>query len=355
MSSQSRSVTVLVPGKLRSRTGGYGYDRRIIAGLRRIGWTVDILTLDGSYPLPSRSARARTMTALGRLGAQTLVLADGLAFGAMAEEAEAYSGRLRFVALVHHPLATETGLTADAVRLLFESERRALACASAIVVTSHQTVASLQPYGVETDRVSVIEPGTDRQKPARGSSDDVVGLICVASVSPRKGHEVLVDALARLKDLRWHPTCVGDTGRTPETVNLLREQIAVAGLQDRISLVGERGSKDVARYYRRADLFVLPTRHEGYGMAVAEALAFGLPVVATPVGAIADLIGEAGGILVPVDDADALSRALRRLISDPAARVELAARARAAGQLLPTWEDAAVRMSDLLSSVSSRG
>jgi glycosyltransferase involved in cell wall biosynthesis len=353
MTSGARRVAVLVPGDLTSRTGGYGYDRQIIARLRTIGCTVDVVSLDASYPFPSASARSHAGAALRELADRSLVLADGLAFGAMAEEAEAQAERLKFVALVHHPLATETGLLPEQIEPLFESERRALACAKAIVVTSHQTVATLEPYGVLADSVTVIEPGTDPRTPARGSTGSSVQLICVASLSARKGHEVLVDALSTLKDLSWHLTCVGDTERAPETVARLGERIAASGLQDRISLIGECGEHEVAQHYDRSDVFVLPTRHEGYGMAVAEALAFGLPVIATPVGAIGHLVGANAGVLVPVGDVDALSQALRRVIVDRAYRSALAAGARSAGRRLPTWQDAAAAMSDLLSTVNS--
>lgn len=351
VTSASRRVAVLIPGDIDSRTGGYGYDRRIIAGLRAIGWTVDVVGLDRSYPFPSPSARAHAAAALSGLADDVLVLVDGLAFGAMAEQAEAHARRVKFVALVHHPLAIETGLRPEQVQLLFDSERRALQCARAIVVTSRHTVRSLEPYGVSADSVSVIEPGTDEQTPARGSNGVTVQLICVASVSPRKGHDVLIAALSSLKDLSWHLTCVGDTGRAPETVRRLRERIAEAGLEERISLAGECGEQDVARHYDQSDVFVLPTHYEGYGMAVAEALSFGLPVIATPVGAIGDLVGSAAGVLVPVGDAEALSQALRRVIGDRAYRAELAAGARSVSRRLPTWDDAARTMSELLSAV----
>lgn len=356
--SAAQSVTVLVPGDLNILTGGYGYDRRIIAGLEGLGWTVDVVSLDASYPFPTVAARHDAARVLSLLPTRGLVLADGLAFGAMAEEAEAERQRLRFVALVHHPLATETGLTSEQASELFQSERRALACARAVVVTSHATVDSLLPYGVAAERVTVIEPGTDPRPLSKGGEGPEVHLVCVASVSPRKGHEVLIDALAKLRHLQWRLTCVGDLDRSPATVARARERVEASALSDRVAFVGERDEDEVARFYQRADLFVLPTFHEGYGMAVAEALAHGLPVVSTPTGAIGRLVGDSAGILVPAGDVDALSSALARVIADSRYRRRLTEGARARRATLPTWSTAAHSMAELLEGVrrvSERG
>lgn len=338
----------LIPGDLESRTGGYGYDRRMVRELRGLGWQVVIHRLDGSYPLPTAEARRQTADVLAALPDGGLVLVDGLAFGAMAEEAERERGRLRLVALVHHPLAYETGTPADVARLLEESERRALACARLVFVTSRATVRSLAPYGVPREHLVVVEPGTDPEPLAKGSPSSTMHLLSVASITPRKGYETLMRALARLTDLDWRLTCAGSLARAPDTTRRVREEAARGGIEVRVAFVGELGEDAVARCYDEADLFVLATFHEGYGMAVAEALARGLPVVSTPTGGIPELVGEDGGVLVPAADVDALAGALRRFMTDAPWRERLRAGARLRRQALPSWRASAEVMNRAL-------
>ena len=163
-----RSVYVAIPGDLQARTGGYGYDRRIIAGLRGLGWAVEVRRLDDSFPMPTAAARAQAAQVLAAAPDGATVLVDGLALGAMPDEAEREAGRLRLVALVHHPLAAETGLDPALARALEISERRALAAVGAVVVTSRATAARLADYGVAANRITVVEPGTDPAPLARG-------------------------------------------------------------------------------------------------------------------------------------------------------------------------------------------
>lgn len=347
------SVVLLVPGDLQTRTGGYGYDREIVAGLRDLGWTVDVLPVDRSFPMPGPEARAHAVAALAAVPDGTLVLADGLAFGAMADEAEREADRLRWVGLVHHPLALETGVPPDDARRLFESERRALATTRGVVVTSAATVASLARYGVPADRIAVVRPGTAPAPVARGTRDrggpdTPVALLAVATLTKRKGYDVLFDALAPLLHLPWRLTCAGGDTFDPPTARALKAQAAAAGLGDRVAFPGSLDASALDAAYDAADVFVLPTRHEGYGMAIAEAVARGLPVVSTPTGAIPELVDERSGALVPIDDVDALSSALARVLGDDDARRRLAAGARARRVTLPTWQDAARRMADAL-------
>jgi glycosyltransferase involved in cell wall biosynthesis len=356
------SVVLLVPGDLGARTGGYGYDREMVRGLTEIGWRVDVCGLDGSFPFPTEAARKHARRSLAAMDAGTLVLADGLAFGAMADEADAERDRLRFVALVHHPLALEQGLDEAAARRLVESETRALAASRGVVVTSAATVQSLTPYGVPPDAVAVVRPGTTLAPIARGTrgvgaaaTDAPVELLCVASITPRKGHDVLFDALARLGHRSWHLTCAG-AARTDGTYAAeIVERLTHAGLADRVTFAGDLAEDALAAAYNRADAFVLPTRHEGYGMAVAEAVMRGLPVVSTPTGAIPELVDARSGAIVPIDDVAALMAALDTLIADDSARARLAAGARARRRELPGWRQAAGEMAMALARFRDHG
>ncbi len=342
------TLSFLIPGLLEARTGGYEYDRRITSALRARGVEVDVVALDGSFPAPTAAARAHAAHALSLVPDDGLVMVDGLAFGAMADEAAREARRLRLVALVHHPLADETGRAPDEAAALRDSETRALAAARLVVVTSPATARRLGAYGVTADRVLVVEPGTEPAPPARGSNGDSVHLLCVATLIPRKGHDVLLRALADLTDLPWRLTCVGSPDLHPATTAALRQFVDEHGLGDRVRFAGEVDGTRIATFYDDADVLVMPTRYEGYGMAVAEGLARGLPVVSTATGAIGDLVGADAGLLVPVDDGPAMAAALRTVIADPAARARLRDGALRARRRLTTWDDAAARLATAL-------
>jgi glycosyltransferase involved in cell wall biosynthesis len=349
----SRAVTFLIPGSLETPTGGYGYDRRMITGLRTRGWTVTVVRLDDSFPLPTVAARTEAEQALARIPDNALVVADGLAFGALPEEAARHGSRLQLVALVHHPLAAETGLDRAVASRLEQSEREALAHARHVIVTSDATAGMLAAFGVANERVSVVTPGTDAAPRAVGSRGDEVHLVCVATLIPRKGHDLLFRALASLRGLRWRVRCVGSLTRDVGTAQTLSALLGREGIADRVVLVGERDGEALAAEYDRADVFVLPTLYEGYGMVVAEALARGLPVVATTTGAISQLVSKDAGLLVPPGDVVALAAALAQIIGDSTLRARLAAGARRARQRLRTWEQAASQMDDVLTRIAA--
>lgn len=333
-----KAAVFAVPGDLATRTGGYAYDRRIIAELAALGWRIDVLTLGDGFPFPTADTRAAVRARLAELPPVRPVVVDGLAFGALPDEAQALHTRHRLIALVHHPLALETGLSTVDRDALRTSERSALGRAHHVVATSPTTARLLSTdYDVPTDRVSVVAPGTDRVAPRPRKREGEVILLSVGAVIPRKGYDVLVAALAQLKQLPWRLVIAGDRARSVDTSRRLEADIAVLGLADRIDLLGAVNEKALASLYADCDLFVLPSRFEGYGMAYAEAIAHGVPVIATTAGAIPDTVPAAAGVLLPPDDIDALALALRRLIENPADRERLAAAARAV--TFPSWRE----------------
>ena len=350
-----RSLTVLVPGPLAARSGGSIYDRHIVDGLRARGWSIDVRELDASFPVPTATALRNAAGILASCRDGERVLADGLAFGAMPCEVADEARRLRFIALVHLPLAAAIGLDRASAQRLEASERRALACAAAVVATGKATVAALERvYGVALDRVTLIEPGTDCAGLARGSRDARLALLCAAAVTAGKGHDVLVQALAPLRGLDWQLTCAGSLERDPSTVGGVRALVRDLGLDDRVFFTGELDAAALAAQLDAADLFVLAPRHETYCMAVAEALAHGLPVVATETGAIPDLVAggdRPAGLLAQPGDVRALSEALRRVISDPELRSQLACGARSARERLGRWDTAVERFEHVLSRI----
>jgi glycosyltransferase involved in cell wall biosynthesis len=340
-----RRVVLVVPGRLDTSTGGYGYDRRIVEGLRRPGWVVDVRELGGAFPRPTVADLENAAAIFASLPTGILVLVDGLALGAMPCVIERETGRLEIVALVHHPLADETGLSAAEAGKLEASERRAIGFVRHVVVTSPATARTLARYGVGESRIAVVEPGTDPAPVATGSGGDRLHMVAVGSVIPRKGYDVLVEALA-LADVGrdWRLTVVGSVDRDPRLVGRLRARLVTHGFEGRVRLLGETDQRGVAACYDNADLFVTPTLYEGYGMAVAEALARGLPVIGTPTGDIPALLADGAGVLVPIGDVGALADALSRALTQPDFLNELKAGALRARDRLPGWDVAAARM-----------
>ena len=354
----TRRLVFIVPGRLETRTGGYEYDRRIVSGLRALGWRVEVLELAGSFPRPSAADLERAAHALAAIADGSLVVVDGLALSAMPDQADAEAERLRLVALVHMPLAAEVGLDAETVGRFDASERRALAAVARVVVTGRATIAAMRRHGLPVDSIALVEPGTERAPLARGSRGDAglpVELLSVATISVGKGHDVLFRALASMGTPRWRLTCVGSLDRDRETVERLGATAAALGIAGRVSLVGEQHGEALEASWDRADVFVLATLGETYGMAVAEALAHGLPVVSTATGAIAELVGSDAGIVVPPGDAGALADALSRVVGDRRERERLTAGARRVRDGLPTWEAASGRMATVLETVATRG
>ncbi|QQS54228.1 MAG: glycosyltransferase family 4 protein [Candidatus Competibacteraceae bacterium] len=347
-----KSVWFLIPGDPDTRTGGYLYDRRIMTGLTALGWRVELRRLDAHFPRPTPVALREAGAVLAALPDQALTVIDGLALGAMPAVAAAQRDRLRLVALIHHPLALETGLDAGLSQQLHASECEALRHVRQVIVTSPSTArALLADYEVAPERCAVVPPGTDPAPLAEGSGGGELGLLCVASLTPRKGHAVLFHALARLTHYAWRLFCAGSELLHPPTAALLHKLVAELGLAERIEFLGELDAAVLAIRYRRADVFVLPSHHEGYGMALAEALARGLPIVSTTAGAIPDTVPADAGLLVPPGNEVALAEALARVMAEPTLREGLAAGARVARQALPDWPETGARFAAMLDEV----
>jgi glycosyltransferase involved in cell wall biosynthesis len=337
-----RRLAFAVPGDIETATGGYAYDRRIIAELKDLGWRVDVVSLGGGFPRPDERTRAAAGGILAQVPEGCPIVVDGLALGVLPEAAARVSGRNPLIALVHHPLALESGLPRAEADDFRNSERAALAQARRVIVTSAATGKTLSAdYGVPAGHIAVARPGNDAVAQARGSGDGIVRLIAVGSLVPRKGHDVLIAALQTLRELPWRLTIAGNAELDPHTAEKIKRQIAASGLAERISLVGVVTAEALATLYVQSDLFALASRFEGYGMAYTEAIAHGLPVIGTTGGAIPEAVPAGAGLLVEPGDVNALAGALRRLISNNDERRIFAGAARAAATRLPAWRDSA--------------
>ncbi|MDQ0512971.1 glycosyltransferase family 4 protein [Ancylobacter amanitiformis] len=352
-----------IPGALDLPTGGYAYDRRVIAECRRAGHAVTHLALPGGFPFPSSAELHRSAQMLAAVPDGQPVLIDGLAMGAL--PADLLRGlRHPIAALVHHPLALEAGLGEGQRAALHISERRALALASAVIATSPATARLLaQDYGVAPDRLTVARPGTDPAPRARGTfshetfsrgTGRPVRLLSVGAVIPRKAHGVLVDALARLAMRDWTCHIVGATDRDAIETHAVQARIAAHGLGGRITLTGSIPPDALAGQFDAADIFVSASLFEGYGMGLSEALARGLPIVASRAGAIPDTVPAAAGLLVPPGDTEGLAGALGALLDAPERRRQMAESAWSHAQALPRWPQTAAIILATLQNISGR-
>jgi glycosyltransferase involved in cell wall biosynthesis len=342
-----------VPGSLGQPTGGYAYDRRLIAALRTLGCEVHVIDLGDGFPYPDAATRQGALERLRATPAGRPLVIDGLALGVLPEAAKALAPTHPLVALVHHPLALESGISSGAAGAMAESERAALACARHVVTTSPSTRRVLiADYGVAPEQATVALPGIDAVAASPRLHRGAVTLLAVGAVVPRKGYDILIDALATLADLDWRLVIAGDRTRDRATADAVAAQIAAMGLGARVSMHGAVAEDELARLYAEADMFVLASRHEGYGMAFAEAINHGLPIVGTRAGAIPETVPPGAGILVDPDDVAALATALRTMIADPRARENHATAARTAAAQLPRWDATARIFLSVIESVA---
>jgi glycosyltransferase involved in cell wall biosynthesis len=345
-------ATFAIPGDLATPTGGYGYARHVIEALRARNWQVDVIDLGDGFPHVGAGERTRAGACLAAAPTDAPLVIDGLALGVLPDEAAAIASSHCLIGLVHHPLALETGLEQAAAAMLRVSEVRALAATRHVITTDQSTAEILvADYAVPRERITVAVPGVPRVQLAHGSRDGRVHILSVGALVPRKGYDLLVRVLAGLRDLPWRLVIVGDRGRNPQTALALDELIEHAALGDRIACPGAVTPEQLDAVYRAADIFVQPSWFEGYGMALADALAYGLPVVATETGAAARNVGTDAGRLVAPGDARALADALQALIADAGLRERCAAAARALAGDLPRWEDTAATFEQVFAGV----
>lgn len=346
--SGMQQLIFVYPGDLNSPTGGYAYDRRIIAGLKSLGWEIQLVGLGEGYPFPNPAQAEQAKEQLQRLTPGVPMVIDGLALGALPEVAACVAEHRPLVALIHHPLAFEFGLSEEQAVLLKHNETEALRYASGVIANSPATARDVhRHYGVPIDRIDVVLPGTDRSVHQPEQSQDtngnrgVVRLLSVGSIIPRKGFHDLLAALAPLADLPWSLSIAGDTTRNARAFEQLVGDIARFGFTGRVQVLGAVSDSELDILYSQADAFVLASLFEGYGMVYAEAMAYGLPIIATRGGAIPDTVPSEAGLLVSPGDVPALTLAIKTVIEDAPYRARLSSGALRAAAQQPTWDHAA--------------
>jgi len=336
------AVHVVMPAGVddpRRPSGGNVYDRRVCAGLARLGWDVVEHQVDGSWPWPDSVALDGLRRAVASVPDGAVVLVDGLIGSAAAAVLVPAAGRVRMAVLVHLPLE-------------LPGECAVLSASFAVVTTSEWSRAQLlDRYPLDPASVHVAEPGVVRVAPATGTGGGGE-LLCVAPVSPHKGHDVLVAALVAVRGLPWHCRVVGSLDRDPAFADCVRRQVDMAGLTDRVTFRGTLTAAELADVYATSDVLVHPSRGETYGMVVAEALAYGLPVVATDVGGVREAFGPTEpGYLVKADSPADLGAALHAWLTDADLRGRWRDAAAERARTLPSWQSTTIRIAGALTRV----
>jgi glycosyltransferase involved in cell wall biosynthesis len=336
-------------------SGGNTYDCRVCRGLVALGWAVHEHAVPGAWPRPGEAGHAALARAVRRIPDGAVVLLDGLIASTAPEALVPQARRLRQVVLVHMPLGHRPpDDEAGAVRA---REREVLAAAAAVVTTSAWTRRRLgELYALPADRVHVTEPGVDAACLAPGTAAGDA-LLCVAALTPDKGHDVLLEGLATATDLSWRCACVGSLVRDPAFADGVRRRARDSGLGDRVRFPGPLTGAELDRAYAGADLLVLASHSETYGMVVTEALARGLPVLATEVGGVTDALGQGEdgarpGLLVPPGDPAALGAALRTWLGDAELRGRLRRAARERRASLRRWPATASVLAGVLAGAA---
>ncbi len=346
-------IEFLVPGDPEQNTGGYRYVRKLVETLNDQGRKARVTGLPGRFPQPDEEARNALDQQLAEMPDGTCVVLDGLAMGGLPEIVEKHHERLRLLALVHHPLADETGLNEADRQWFYESEKQALAFVKGVVTTSRHTAVRLADYEVPEAIIRVAEPGVAKGGIVEITEDQTTDhgalhLLCVAHLSPRKAQHQLVEALESLEALPWKCTLAGSDNRDPDYSEGVRQLIVKAGLEQRIELTGELGEDELAGLYRRADVFVFPSLYEGYGMVIDEALAAGLPIISSDGGALANTAARPGVVQFCAGDVGALGTRIRSWLEHPEELARARMLAVEESKRLRTWQDTANDFADAL-------
>ncbi|MET1087530.1 MAG: glycosyltransferase family 4 protein [Arthrobacter sp.] len=351
-----RPIRLLVPANIRHNSGGNVYNARLVAGLRALGAEVEVLPVEGSWPESTEEERRRLGTMLGAwepgdVPGTAVTIIDGLiAMGAPGPLEAAATARRETWALVHMPAPANSDL-----------EARSLRAVSGIICTSTWAATILEErHGLRGLRVAL--PGTDSAPLAEGSTTPHLSI--VAALLPNKDQVLVIEALARLQDLKWTASLVGSDQADPEYAGLVREAVAAYGLEDRIRIAGELNGQSLEAEWNRADLSVLVSRAEAFGMVVTESLAHGIPVVVRAgTGAVEALSfaapdegkrGRLPGTAVHFpatdhpDNPDRLAATLRSWLQDGSTRAAWRAAALETRKALPGWDRTARQLMALI-------
>jgi glycosyltransferase involved in cell wall biosynthesis len=347
----------VVHGSIQQISGGYLYDRKVVEFLKQRGVVVEVLELPAcAYllcPLHSICSPLRRLFRGTSSGDYDCIIIDELTHPSVfLPLSRRRRGGPPVVVLLHHlKIQERIGFLSRIIAL--RMERSLLRHCDRIIVnsiTTRDTVGELIhskegiyvcPPGSDTPGLNpeAAEPGSAEPAPVSGQAP--VRLLITGNIIPRKGHDLLIRMLSDLPDLSWELRVVGaavDPGYKRRVDRLVRR----FGLGDRIFYTGVLSGADLNREYREADVFVFPSRYEGFGISLAEAIRAGLPFIAFSSGAIPEVSGGRG-LLVAEGDLESFQKHLKRLISDSGFREQNAGISRSLAADLPTWRDTGER------------
>jgi glycosyltransferase involved in cell wall biosynthesis len=380
------AIRLLVPANIRHNSGGNVYNAALAQGLEQLGAGVTIQPVAGEWPVGSKEERRRLAGLLGSRTAaggtagvptSTITIVDGLVASGAPEamEAAAAGGHAPWV-LLHMPLDEHPDL-----------ESRALRAAAGVICTSGSAAAEIsRRHGLAGVRAAL--PGTGRARVAGGSEPP--RLLAVAALLPNKDQLSLLGALARLQDLEWTAALVGSATADPDYARQVAAAVDRHGLGGRVQLPGELTGQALEQQWHAADLSLLVSKVEAFGMAVTESVARGVPVIVRagtgavealelgaetapgpPDGAAPALPGavvelddageiepsevEPGDVVSGEGDPEPLAVLLRSWLTDPALRAEWRRRALAGRGLLPGWDATARQVLGFVAQEASQG
>lgn len=344
----------LVPGSLDNRTGGTIYDKRIIEGLEKLGIRPHVHEVLGNFPHPDNETIDGIRSMMERTPDNSKVIIDGLILGVIPEILRSERGRLKFVGLIHHPLCDETGLNDEEITTLLEKESNALGSVLALIVTSRFTAHRIKQLEmVQNDHlIHVVEPGVDA---ASLSPEHVPGksfsFSSVGAVTKRKAHQDLLSAIAPLKDMDWTLTCIGKLDQDKEYADKTLKMTEDLDLSSRVHFTGELSEEKLEHILKNTDVLVHPSRYEGYGMVVMEAIARGIPVISSSGGALKYTVPKGSGILFEPGDEKHLKDVLFSILKDDLLYYKIRRGAVEAREGIRTWDLAAVEFKRALEGI----
>ena len=346
-------VAFITVGDTGRKTGGYLYDGRVISSLRRRGLVIEEVVAGGALPDEQRKVSPGLGSTFDPSRFDTIVV-DALARIAVAPHLDRWQTFRPVVALVHElPSVAGGGSEPETVARERDHEEPLLRADRFIAVSDHGRNVLLD-RGVSPGRIHVVPPGFDRVPVGDGTParrEGPVRALCVAQWIPRKGILTLVEAWTLHERRGAVLELIGETNADADYTARVRAAIDAA---PRASIVesGCVGDASLGASYAKADLFVLPSRYEGYGIVYAEALAFGLPIIACDAGPVPDLVGREAGVLIQPNDRDDLSSALDLLLGDSELRTKMSVAASRRASRLPRWEDTVAGFEDVLRTVA---
>lgn len=342
-------ILFIIPGDINLPTGGYRYDREIINAWKNSNIDVGLISIDGNYPFPGEVEKTRALDKIESFSKADIAVVDGLLGGATPEFMQKLSKIMPVAALIHHPLCLENGLDQKTAKALEDKERRGLAFTSCVITTSPTTSRTVaQLFDQDPSQIHTILPGVARGMRSSGTESSSINLLCVGSVIERKGHKDLLHSLSKLKHLDWNLDCIGSTQFDRPLYNELSAFVEREALTKKVQFHGDVDEEVLEIAYSKADVFVLPSLFEGYGMSYAEAIVRGIPVIGTTAGAIPQTVPESCGILVEPSNISQLTNALESLITNNALRTKLREATIKAEPGFPTWQDSAAQFYEIL-------